>query len=284
MKQIFFIISCLLFVVIGVKAQSDEFLPRPSPSASVSQTIGYTTITISYCRPGVKGRKILGDVVPLDKIWRTGANESTTIHFTTDVVVEGNKVPAGIYSLLTIPNENEWTVVLNKLYKNWGTIYNESEDLLRFKVKSSKSNFTERLQFSFSEMTDSSVSVHLNWDNFQIAFKIEIDLATQVYKNVIEKIATRPNDWSIYANAAQYSADRDVLLKEALIWIDQAVSLNKVYTAFYIKAKVLFKMDKFTEALRSIDKCREIGRTDKNWDSFVSQVDFLEKQIKSKMN
>lgn len=284
MKQLSIIILSILFFANGVNAQIDEFLPRPSPGALVSQTIGYTTITINYCRPGVKGRKILGDVVPFNKIWRTGANESTTIHFTTDVVVEGNKVPAGIYSLFTIPDENEWTVIINKLYKNWGTIYSESEDMLRFKVKPSKSSFTERLLFSFSEMQDSSVNVLLNWENFQISFKIEIDLANQVYKNVTEKIATKPDDWSIYANAAQYSADHDFLLKEALAWIDKAITINKVYTAFYIKAKVLFKMEKLTDALRSIDKCREIGRLDKNWDSFVSQVDFLEKQIKSKMN
>ncbi len=284
MKSNFSVLIILLIFAVTYKAQSDEFLPRPSPSASVSQTIGYTAITINYCRPGVKGRKILGDIVPYNKIWRTGANESTTIHFTTDVVVEENKVPAGIYSLFTIPSENDWTVILNKSYKNWGTIYNESEDLLRLKVKSSKGNFTERLQFSFSEITDSSVNVLLDWDDFQIRFKVEIDLTEQFYQKVKEKIAIRPDDWSIYANAAQYSADHEFLLKEALIWIDRAISINKVYTAFYIKAKVLFKMDKFTEALRNIDKCREIGRTDKNWDSFVSQVDFLEKQIKSKMN
>ncbi|MBA4407068.1 hypothetical protein C0389_07330, partial [bacterium] len=85
MKSNFSVLIILLIFAVTYKAQSDEFLPRPSPSASVSQTIGYTAITINYCRPGVKGRKILGDIVPYNKIWRTGANESTTIHFTTDV-------------------------------------------------------------------------------------------------------------------------------------------------------------------------------------------------------
>ena len=284
MKKIFFIVSFLLFVVIGVKAQSDEFLPRLSPSASVSQTIGYTTIAINYCRPGVKGRKILGEVVPYNKIWRTGANESTTIQFTTDVTVEGNKVPVGIYSLFTIPTENEWTIILNKAYKNWGLSYDEKEDFLRFKVKPSKGNFTERLQYSFAEITDNSVHLLINWENFQISFKIEIDLASQFYKAVKEKIAIKPDDWSIYANAAQYAADNELLLTDALRWIDQAISINKVYTAYYIKAKVLLKMNKNNEALKSLEMCRNLGRTDKNWDTFVSQVDFLEKQIKSKRN
>jgi hypothetical protein len=284
MKKSFFFVSLLLLSVSAIMAQRDEFLPRVSPNASVSQTIGYTTITINYCRPGVKGRKILGEVVPYNKIWRTGANESTTIQFTTDVMIHGNKVPAGIYSLWTLPTENEWTIILNKDYKAWGLDYNEKEDFLRFNVKPEQGNQTERLQFSFGDITDNSTSVFINWDNFQIAFEIKIDLGGQVYKAVKEKISVNPTKWSIYADAAQYAADNDLLLKEALEWIDQAIYINKVYTAYYIKAKVLLKMNKTTEALKSLENCRNLGRTDKNWDTFVSQVDFLEKQIKSKMN
>ncbi|MCX6169562.1 MAG: DUF2911 domain-containing protein [Ignavibacteriales bacterium] len=284
MNKLLFFISLIFFGVSSINAQSDEFLPRPSPNASVSQTIGYTTIAIKYCRPGVKGRKILGEVVPYNKVWRTGANESTTIQFTTNVMVDGNKVPAGIYSLFTIPTENEWTVILNKAYKNWGLDYDEKEDYLRFKVKSSKGNFTERLEYSFAEITDNSTNVLINWENFQIAFKIEIHLANQFYKAVTEKIALNPEDWSIYADAAQYAADNELLLTDALRWIDQAISINKVYTVYYIKAKVLLKMNKTTDALKSLETCRNLGRTDKNWDTFISRVDFLEKQIKSKMN
>lgn len=283
MKKLFLFIPLIFFSASSILAQRDEFLPRLSPSASVSQTIGYTNITIDYCRPGVKGRKILGDVVPYNKVWRTGANESTTIHFTTDVTIAGNKVPAGIYSLFTIPTEDEWTVILNKAYKNWGTQYDIKEDFLRFNVKPSEGNFTERLRYSFAELTDNSVSVLINWDNFQIEFKIETDLAEQVYKKVKETIATKPDDWSIYADAAQYAADNDLLLTEALGWIDKAIFINKVYTAYYIKAKVLIKLNKTTEALQTLETCRNLGRTDKNWDTFVSRVDFLESQIKSKM-
>lgn len=283
MKKLFLVIPLIFFSASSILAQRDEFLPRLSPSASVSQTIGYTNITIDYCRPGVKRRKILGDVVPYNKVWRTGANESTTIHFTTDVTIAGNKVPAGIYSLFTIPTEDEWTVILNKAYKNWGTQYDIKEDFLRFIVKPSKGNFTERLQYSFAELTDNSVSVLINWDNFQIEFKIETDLAEQVYKKVKETIATKPDDWSIYADAAQYAADNDLLLTEAWGWIDKAIFINKVYTAYYIKAKVLIKLNKTTEALQTLETCRNLGRTDKNWDTFVSRVDFLESQIKSKM-
>jgi len=199
-------------------------------------------------------------------------------------MIQGNKVPAGVYSLWTLPKEGEWTVILNRDYKVWGLYYNEKEDFLRFNVKPAQGNFTERMQFSFEEITDNSASVFLNWNHLQISFKIEIDLVGHIYKTVKEKIAANPNKWSIYAEAAQYAADNNLLLKEALEWIDRAISINKVYTAYYIKAKVLLKLNKTTEALQTLGICRDLGRTDKNWDSFVSQADFLEKQIKSKMN
>lgn len=284
MRNRILILTCFLIITTTIKAQREELLPRLSPNATVSQVIGYTTITINYCRPCVKDRKILGDLVPYNKVWRTGANESTTIQFTTDVIIEGNKIPAGIYSLWTVPTEEDWTIIINKDYKAWGLSYNGDEDFVRFQVKPEKANFTERLQFSFTDITDNSTVVLLNWEYFRVPFKIEINLTDQFLKNINDKIAHNPEDWSIYANAAQYAADHEFLLSEALNWIDRAISIKNVYTAYFIKAKVLYKMNKYSEALKVLARCREIGRNDKNWDSFFSQVDFLEKQIKTKMN
>ena len=162
----------LFFVVCSINAQVD--LPRVSPNAAVSQTIGYTNISIVYCRPSVKEREIWGKLVPYGKVWRTGANEATTIQFTTDVIIEGHKVPGGRYSLFTIPEESEWTVILNKIDNQWGAFnYKETEDLLRFKVKSGQGSFTEHLQFSFANITDSSADLYLNWEKIQISFEVK---------------------------------------------------------------------------------------------------------------
>ena len=281
-KQILVLLALSLFLVT-LKAQVD--LPRVSPNASVSEMVGYTTITVNYCRPAVRERIIWGGLVPYNKVWRTGANEATTIQFTTDVTIAGSKIPAGRYSFFTIPTENEWIVILNKTDKQWGAYnYKQEDDLLRFVVKPSKGSYTEQLQFSFSNLTDASTDLVLNWENLQASFKIEVDMTGQAYSKIKEAIAAKPDRWQNYTEGATFAYDNNVFLDEALQWTDKAISFGPNFTPYYVKAKVLFKKNKFKDALLALDKCREVGRTDKNWDSFVSQVDFLEKQIKSKMN
>ncbi len=283
MRNFAFIILAAVVFTVTAKAQVE--LPRVSPNASVSETLGYTNISVTYCRPAVRERKIWGGLVPYGEVWRTGANEATTIQFTTDVVVAGNKIPAGRYSLFTIPEEKEWTVILNKTDKQWGAFnYKQTDDLLRFKVSPDKGAFTERLQFSFSNLTDTSADVVLNWENLQVSFKVETDLAPQMLVKIKEAIAAKPDRWQNYTEGANAAADYNCFLEEAVQWTDKAISLNGGYIPYFVKARVLFKQNKFKDALNTLSRCREIGRTDTKWESFVSQVDFLEKQIKSKMN
>jgi hypothetical protein len=271
----------LFFLSCCVYAQID--LPRQSPSASVSQTIGYTVISIDYCRPGIHGRQIWGGLVPYNKVWRTGANEATTIQFTTDVLVEGNKVPAGRYSLFTIPTEKEWTIIFNKIDKQWGSFnYKQEEDFLRFNVKPEKNSFTERMQFSFANITDSTASVVLSWEYLQIAFNVKIDVLVQAYAKIKESLATKPDDWQNFAAAANFVADNNVYLDDGLKWIDKAISLEQGYFPLFVKAKLYLKKGEHTNALKTLEKCRDAGRKDKTYSSFVAQVDFLEQEIKTK--
>ncbi len=150
---------------------------RISPKASISQTVGFTDITISYSRPGVKGRKIWGGLVPYDKVWRAGANEATKITFSTDVIIEGKKLPAGSYGLFTIPEKDEWTVIFNKVADQWGAFeYNEAEDALRVTVKPEKNNFTEWLRYEITKTSDSAAVVSLEWEKLKVPFKIEVKI------------------------------------------------------------------------------------------------------------
>jgi len=216
-------------------------------------------------------------------VWRTGANEATTIQFTTDVYVDENKVPAGKYSLFTIPTEKDWTIIINKIDKQWGAYnYKQEEDLVRFKVKPVESAFAENLCYSFDNLTSSSASIFVRWENLKIAFKVEVDLTNQVYAKIKEAIAAKPDNWQNYSQAANYAAENNLYGDEPLQWVEKATSLGGGYYPYFVKAKLMFKKNNTNEALKALEKCREIGRTDKNWDSFVSQVDFLEKQIKSK--
>jgi hypothetical protein len=280
MKKYLSIFSLFLFIAT-LNAQFQP--PRVSPQASVSQTFGYTTITVNYSRPSVHNRKIWGALVPYDKVWRTGANEATTIQFTTDVTIAGNKIVAGIYSLFMIPTENSWTVILNTESKIWGLSHKPENDYLRFSVKPAQSRFTEQLQFCFSEVTDASCMVLMNWENIQISFVVTSDLASQAYLKMKDAINKSPQDPSVYNACVKFAAEKEIFLEEAIDWADKAVAFGGGYISYFFKAKIQYAQKKYVDALRTIEKCREVGRTDKNWESFYSQVDFLEKQIKSSM-
>lgn len=277
----------LLTILLAISSQifSQIDLPRLSPKAAVSQTIGYTEISVEYSRPSVHGRKIWGDLVPYNKVWRTGANEATVIQFTTDVSINGNKIPAGRYSLFTIPNEKEWTIIFNKVDKQWGAFnYKEDQDLIRFNVTPTQNEFVESLIYYFSDITSNSVLLNIAWEKIKVSFKIEVDVLSQAYQKIKEGLANaKADDWQSFSAAANFAADNNVYLDEALTWIDKAISMGDNYYPYFVKAKILFKQNKFKEALNFINKTREAGRKDKNYEFFVAQVDILEKEIKAKL-
>ena len=158
--------------------KSDVKKVRVSPKAGVFQTIGITDVNVSYSRPGVKNRKIWGELVPYNKVWRAGADEATKITFSTDVMIEGKKLPAGAYGFFAIPGENEWTLIFNKIADQWGAFtYNESEDALRIKVKPVANSNHEWLLYSFTDMTPpaapTSAYLNLIWEKLKVPFKIE---------------------------------------------------------------------------------------------------------------
>ena len=168
----------------GLQAQDLKF-PQVSPAATVTQTVGLTDITISYHRPGVKGRTIWGDLVPYDKVWRTGANNATTIEFSHDVTVEGQPLKAGKYGLFTIPGKSEWTVVFSKQADIWGTYnYKEDQDVLRVKVKAAAAPFCEWLNFKFAKLTEGSAVVVLHWEKLMVPFALKVDTGGIVSKNI----------------------------------------------------------------------------------------------------
>lgn len=277
----------LLTILMAISSQifSQIDLPRLSPKANVSQTIGYTEIAVEYSRPSVHGRKIWGDLVPYNKVWRTGANEATVIQFTTDVSINGNKIPAGRYSLFTIPNEKEWTIIFNKVDKQWGAFnYKEDQDLIRFNVTPTQNEFVESLIYYFSDITSNSLVLNIAWEKIKVSFKIEVDVLSQAYQKIKEGLANaKAGDWQSFSAAANFAADNNVYLDEAITWIDKAISMGDNYYPYFVKAKILFKQNKFKEALNFINKTREAGRKDKNYEFFVAQVDILEKEIKAKL-
>jgi len=180
------IVLMLVFLTSNTQAQDNKI--RPSLSASVSQTIGVDTkIEIDYSRPGVKGRKIWGELVPFGMApgnkysdnkpypWRAGANENTTFETNKDILVDGNKLPAGKYGIHMIPGEKEWTVIFSKNNSLWGSYkYNEADDALRIKVTPKEAPFKEWLAYGFDDLAGSSATAYLRWEKLMIPFKVEV--------------------------------------------------------------------------------------------------------------
>ncbi len=262
---------------------SEYDVPRLSPKAFVSHTVGYTSITINYSRPAAINRKIFGGLVPFNKLWRTGANEATTIKFTTDVTIKGKKIEAGNYSLFTIPGEKEWTIILNNDAYQFGAFnYNDSLDAYRFTVTPEKAPFEENMQFSFSQIEFQSAVINLTWEETKVSFKVEVDVLEHAYNKIREVLAKAgPEHWELYVWCADYICGYNVYLDKALAWIDRAINLSKGdYEAYYVKAKILEKMGRSKEALSVLEKSRIAGRTSKFYEYY--KLDILENLIKQK--
>lgn len=182
----FLILSFLLILPSTTFAQESQV--RPSLKASVMQRLGIDTdITIEYSRPGVKGRKIWGELVPYGLApgnkyskgkpfpWRVGANENATIEFSKDVLIEGNKLPAGKYGIYMIPSEKDWIIIFSKNNSAWGSYsYNQEEDALRVTVTSVEAPHQEWMMFGFDNLAGTSATAFLHWEKLVVPFKIEL--------------------------------------------------------------------------------------------------------------
>ena len=179
-----YLLIFLSFITTAQAQQKDK--PRASLKAGVFQRIGVDTdINISYSRPGVKGRKIWGALVPYGMApgdneshnkpfpWRGGANECTTIEFSKDVTVNGNKLPAGKYSMQFIPSEKDWVVIFNKNTKLWGSFdYDQKDDALRINVTPVEAPFQEWLSYGFGDLAGTSCTAYMRWEKLKVPFKI----------------------------------------------------------------------------------------------------------------
>ena len=219
-------------------------LPRPSPKATVSQTVGVTDFTLSYSRPAVKERKIWGGLVPYGEVWRTGANENTTLKASTAFKINGQELPAGVYGVQTIPTEGDWTVILSKDSQEWGAYnYKPEHDAVRFTVKPQTAAHAERMGFSFDDVTDDSAQVVLRWEKVQVPFKLEVDTP----KMMAEK-ANSAIRWQTPYQAANYCLQNDTCLDEAGRWLDASLALQEGYPNLRAKALLLSKKKDFKGA------------------------------------
>ena len=274
--KIKFLNQSLLVCAMSFMASFSSFAqintPRPSPSASIMQKIGLAEVTIAYSRPSAKGRKIFGDVVPFNKIWRTGANEPTKLTTSDSLTIGGKKIGPGEYGLYAIPGESDWTVILGKNAKTSAGAYTEEEDAVRMKVKSEAlTTKLETFTIGFSNVTTTSSDLVIGWENTSVKFKIE----NEVDKKVMAQIKERTEDINFYWQAASYYFDNNKDLNQAYTWVNKVVEKNPQFWTWHLKAKIEAKQNKCALATASAQKSLELAKTAGN-DEYVK---FNEKVI-----
>lgn len=245
-------------------AQQALELPAPSPAAKVAQRVGVTDISLEYSSPSAKGRKIWGDLVPWDQVWRAGANAATKITFGKDVSFGGQAVKAGTYALVALPTQKGWTLILNSDLAMWAGAkpYDAKNDVARAAAKTEAMAPRERLTYLFSETTDDGTRLDLEWEKLRISVAITVDTAAHAKANIE---AAAKNAWRPLASAARYLSETAKDQPGALALIDKSLLLEAAWLNTWIKAQILQRMGKAAEALALAKTAFDLGAKDPNF-------------------
>jgi hypothetical protein len=295
----------ILFALAGANASFAQQLvktPRPSQKASVMQTIGVTDITITYSRPGVKGRTIWGDapasmesrakgegtldnqnerqkdepIVPWNYVWRGGANEATMFVITDDVTINGQPLKAGTYSMHMLPGKEEWMVIFNSDSGQWGSFdYDPKKDVLRVKTKAeTASDSQEWLSYTFDPVTETSARVNLRWERLRVPFTVEVqDIKGKTIARARTTVAAaKADDWRTPYQGAAYALNNGET-ELGMTWIDQSIKVKETFQNLSLKSIALYNAGKKDEAMALAEKAIAKGKADKaNTTSFEKRV------------
>ena len=248
LKALFLIFAFGGGLVLTLSAQpSPVNFPAASPSCTLKQRVGLTDIEVVYSRPGAKGRIVYGGIVPYGAVWRTGANWATKITFSTAVKLEGNDIPAGTYSLFTIPGTNEWTIIINKNANQWGAFqYDPKQDVVRFNVtpRTLDDDTLETFMIEFTRIRDDSAVLMLVWDKTVVPIRLQVDVVSKLVPQ-IEAAMAAPGKKSdgFYFQAAEFYYNHDVDLNKALTWVNAGLADNSqiAFEMLHLKAEILAK-------------------------------------------
>jgi len=251
----------LITVMSAITYAQNVTIPNVSQKSVITQRLGLSDVTITYHSPSTQGRKIFGGIVPYGNIWRAGANENTTIHFTHDATVQGKKIAAGTYGLFITPSESEVKLLFSKYYKSWGTVSPVEEDLeLTVTVKPEAIPFQEWLSYDFTDRSSSSLTATLQWEKTRIPFKIEFDIVNTVINNFRQELKGLAGfGWQGHMQAARYCLQNDTNLDEAMIWIEKSLASSKGFSNLQVKAGLLYKKGDIAGATKIMEEAIPTG-------------------------
>ena len=234
--------------------------PAASPLCTLKQRVGLTDIEVVYSRPGVKGRKIFGTLVPYDKFWRTGANMATRIIFSTPVKLNGSEIKAGNYGLMSIPGKDEWTIIINSEPPQVGPFkYNEAADVIRFKAKPIQlHDAVNTFTIDFDDILDESATMNLMWDKTRVSIKIEVAFVEELASRV-EKFMGSDHKEKPYFQAGLFYFNHNKDLNKAKEWVEKAISEREIYPFVFVKAKIQAKLGDANGAKSSAKHAHELA-------------------------
>jgi hypothetical protein len=260
-----------LLSLLALPASAQLQLPRPSPGAKISQTVGLTEISVDYSSPAVRGRKIWGAVVPYGEVWRAGANQTTKVTFSKDATIGGTAIPAGSYAFFAIPGPADWTLILNKDFNQGGAAnYKQELDLVRVQVRPKEVPFRERLAYLVSDFTENTASLDLEWEKVRVSLPIRLNTDAQALANIK---AMTESSWSPYNNAARYMLETKKDYDAGLQLVDKSISIKEEWFNVWTKAQLLAAKGKRREALALAEKARKLGAQNPSQFFLASEVD-----------
>lgn len=280
-------LTALLLGTVVFAAQAQR-TPSPSPAAQVKQTVGVTDLTVTYSRPMLRGRKAFGpdstSVRKFGEVWRTGANGATVFELSTDAMVEGQMLPAGKYSLLSIPDPSAWTVIFNKNASASEQTYSQGDDALRVKVTPMMNGpKTDAFLVWFSDLTDSTATMNLAWDTALVPVKLAFNTSANTEKNIAEAVAAKPDDANVLASAANYNLSKGKNLNQALEWVNKSIGIKETFRNVWTKAQILAKLGNFTEAVPLAQKALALGQGDSVFPFFKGGIESSLKEWQTKL-
>lgn len=264
------IILLAVALCVGFVANAQVTTPQPSPSSKLEQTVGLTDISVAYSRPSKKGRTIFGDLVPYDKLWRTGANQNTIITFSDDVMIGGTKVAAGSYAIYSTPSKKAWEIYIYNDITNWGTPkeFDKSKVVATVSAEVMEIPFEiETFTIDISNITNDSADIEFFWSNVYVAFPVKTYTKEKVTASIKETMKGSPKAQDYYSAAAYYYQE-GINIKDAKDYITKAIEMNEEAPFWMLRMKSLIyakagdKKGAIAAAKLSLEGAKKAGNAD----------------------
>jgi hypothetical protein len=282
----------IVFLITTANSFCQSIFPSLSPKGRIEQRIGLTDITVDYERPAARGRKVFGELVKYEKLWRTGAGNCTKIRFSKPVIIDNKKINKGSYSVFTIPNTNEWTVILNTDTTLYGVAsYDKRNDIIHFKAKAqSTDRYYESLTIDIDVKPNNAI-VYIAWENTQVSFQVETESDKAANDFIQQYLLTdASNDSDEYAAAAEYYFYLDKDLDRALLLIDKAITKKNESWYYRQKIDILEKQMKYKEAIDCANLAISLDQKRTEWDlkskqqseeEYKKRIEFFKSRLKN---